>query len=194
MLTTYRNGRVRKLAESLRRHGVPEETAAAVLEGGEALPGTPRPEITTAWMRGAMERMDALLDSDTRRDVREACACCLGGKRLQLSRAIARDHATFEDRLAAANRTPFVFGHSVTQEPDGRVLVCFAPEGLPEYRCVCLRGAKEPISPTYCQCCGGHIKHHLQIALGRKLECEVRSSALASGGREVCSFRYRVLG
>lgn len=65
--------------------------------------------------------------------------------------------------IAAANNTPFVFGHSVSLEADGRVLVSFAPDNLEQYRCVCLPKASEPISITYCYCCGGHVKHHLQI-------------------------------
>jgi hypothetical protein len=81
----------------------------------------------------------------------------------------------------------------VTLQEDGQILVQFAPEGLPHYGCVCLRKAKEPISITYCYCCGGHIKHHLQIALGCKLECQVRSSALSSGGKKPCSFLFRIM-
>ena len=48
--------------------------------------------------------MDKLLKPRTRHEVREGCACCLGGKRLKLSKAIARDHETLEERLRAAKR------------------------------------------------------------------------------------------
>ena len=75
-----------------------------------------------------------------------------------------------------------MFGHSVEMQEGGRILVRFSPEGLPEYRCVCLPKSRKPISKTYCYCCGGHVKHHLQIAVGVELECEVRSSAPPSGG------------
>jgi len=193
-MSEYENGRVRMLARSLAKQGVSDEIAAQILESGEKLGRRPTPEGQVAWMSEAMHRMDALLDAPTRHTVRERCACCLGGKRLQVSRGIAKDHATLEERIRAANEARFVFGHSVRLTEDGEVQVSFFPEGQPHYRCVCLPAAKEPISITYCYCCGGHVKHHLQIALGRKLEMTVRSSALASGGTEPCAFTFRMVG
>jgi hypothetical protein len=184
---------VTRLDRSLRKHDVDAGVRAAIMAGAEEAAHGAKPEAKAAWFRGAMERMDALLDMPTRRSVREACACCLGNKRLECSKAIARDHDTLEARIAAANETPFVFGHSVTREPDGRILVRFEPDDRREARCVCLRKAGEPISETYCYCCGGHIKHHLQIALGRRLTCELRSSALSSGGTRPCSFWFTLV-
>lgn len=141
-------------------------------------------------MKEAMLRMDNLLDRETRYAVREACACCLGGKRLKIAKGISRANENLEDRIKAANEARYVFGHSVTMMEDGRILVCFWPEGLTEYRCVCLPKAKEPLSITYCYCCGGHVKHHLQIALGQKLACKVRFSAVSSGGKKPCTFIF----
>jgi len=186
----YEYGRIARLAENLDRARIDPAIARRIMEGAEAIREKSSGEAKANWMRGAMERMDQLLEPGTRRAVRDACACCLGGKRLECSKAIAKNHATLEDRIRVANETRFVFGHSVALQEDGRVLVRFAPDGLPAYRCVCLPQAKEPISETYCYCCGGHVKHHLQIALGRKVKCTVRSSALASGGREGCTFLF----
>ena len=190
-MTTYEYGRIKVLAEQLVAAGIPESAAARLLEGGDSIRKTASPERKAQWMAEAMRRMDDLLDEQTCHAVREGCACCLGGKRLKLSKAIAKDHATLEERLRAANETPFVFGHSVSLTEDGEVLVGFSPEGQEHYRCVCLPKAKAPISITYCYCCGGHVKHHLQMALGRKLELTVRSSALASGGKQPCTFLFR---
>ena len=86
-------------------------------------------------------------------------------------RQAARDLA---ERIKAANEAKLVFGHSVTRQEDGRVLVRFQPEGKPPYRCPCLPKAAEPLPITYCYCCGGHVKHHLGIALGREMAVEVR--------------------
>ena len=190
----YEYGRIARLARSLAQAGIDEAVCAEILRGGESIRSSTPAAKKAEWIRGAMERMDELLEPETCRGVREACACCLGGKRLECSRAIARNHPTLEERIEAANETRFVFGHSVTMQEDGRVLVRFAPEGLPAYRCVCLPQAREPISETYCYCCGGHVKHHLQIALGTKLRCTVRSSALASSGKEGCTFLFDIVG
>lgn len=184
----YEHGRIAKLAKSLEGAGIAPEIRAQILQGGEAILKATPPAGKADWLRGAMLRMDALLEQDTRRAVRGACACCLGGKRDKLSKAIAKEQATLEERVAAANATRFVFGHSVALQPDGRVLVSFFPQGLEHYRCPCLPQAREPLPITYCYCCGGHVKHHLQNALGRRLSCEVRSSALSSGGKLPCTF------
>ena len=125
--------------------------------------------------------------------IREDCACCLGGKRLQLSKQIAMEHDSLTDRIAAANKTGYVFGNGVKQEDDGTLTVTFFQDNLTQYQCVCLRKAKEPISETYCYCCGGHIKHHLQLATGSKLSCKVISSALSSGGKKNCKFSYTIV-
>ncbi|MBI5832058.1 MAG: hypothetical protein HZB16_07080 [Armatimonadetes bacterium] len=164
------------------------------MAGGEGIAAKANPADKAAWLAGAMERLDARLDEATRRRVRQGCACCLGGKRLETSRAIARDHATLDERLAAANEARFVFGHSVTRLDDGQIEVCFFPEGLEQHRCPCLPHAAEPLSLTYCECCAGHLRHHLGTALGCRVDGQVVASALASGGREGCLFRFTVCG
>jgi len=188
----YEYGRIRVLADKLAEFGVAPDVAAAILEGGEDVTKSTMPEKKAEWFKAAMDRMDALLDRESRQAVREACACCLTGRRQKISTGIARDHATLEERIAAANEASYVFGRSVALQEDGRVLVMFEDEGRESYRCVCMPKAKEPFSPTYCYCCGGHIRHHLQNALGVELSCEVRSTALTSGGRTPCSFLFTV--
>lgn len=192
-MADYKYGRIKVLAENLAAQGVAPELVEQIMEGGEEIGKTASPERKAEWMGEAMWRMDRLLAPKVRKAVREGCACCLGGKRLALSKAIGREHETLEERIAAANETRFVFGHSVSLTDEGKVLVCFSPEGLDHYRCVCLPKAKAPISKTYCYCCGGHAKHHLQMALGRKLELQVRSSALASGGKKPCTFLFKIM-
>lgn len=189
---SYEYGRINKLAQNLEKAGINQEIVDQVMEGGEAIRRGTKPEKKAEWMKGAMHRMDKLLDRQTRYAVREGCACCLGGERLKTVKEIAKQNESLEDRVLAANGAKSVFGHSVTLEEDGRIRVCFSPDGLPQYRCVCLPKAKEPLSITYCYCCGGHVKHHLQIALDRKLVCKVRSSALSSGGRKPCTFIFCV--
>ena len=189
-MQTYEYGRIRKLAEELENANIASGIIDSIMDGGESIKKGTTPEKKADWFNGAMRRMDKLLDAGTRRAVREACACCLGGKRLKMSKAIARDHGTLEDRISAANDAKFVFGHGVELQADGKILVSFAPEGKESYRCVCLPKAKEPLPITYCYCCGGHAKHHLQTALGSELEMKVRSSALSSGGKRPCTFLF----
>jgi hypothetical protein len=192
-MPAYEYGKIAVLAERLEKACVDARFTAEILQGGEAIKKSSTSAQKADWMRAAMQRMDHLLPRETRQAVREACACCLGGKRLALVKAIDRAGGSLEERVRAANETRLTFGHSVTLEADGRVLVRFAPDETTNNRCVCLPGASEPISATYCMCCGGHIKHHLQVALGRKLKMQVRSSALSSGGKRPCSFLFTIM-
>jgi hypothetical protein len=190
----YEYGRIGKLARSLGDAGVPAHVVAEIMRDGDAVRRTTSPEKKACWMGDAMRRMDRLLDERTRRAVREACACCLGGKRQEISRGIGKRGGALADRIEAANKAKLVFGHSVELMPDGKVKVSFSPEGMPGYRCPCLPKAAEPLPITYCYCCGGHVKHHLQNVLGSKVECEVLSSALSSGGKKPCTFLLELVG
>jgi hypothetical protein len=189
-MKNYEYHRIGHLAEQLEIAGIDREKIDHIMEGGEDILRKTSPEQKADWFRGAMIRMNRLLDSKTRNAVREACACCLGGRRLKTSRRIAQENESLEDRIKAANEANYV--GSVTMMENGEILVRFAPEGLDRYRCVCLPRAKEPLPITYCYCCGGHVKHHLQIAIGRELDCTVRSSALSSGGKKPCTFSFRI--
>lgn len=191
-MPVYEYGRIAVLAKRLQEAGIDQEMVDRIMEGGEGIRRTTPPARKSEWLRQAMLRMDQLLDQPTRHAVREACACCLGGKRLETTKRIAKQFSTVEERVRAANEAKHVFGHSVSAQSDGRVLVRFAPEGLEHYRCPCQPQAAEPFSLTYCYCCGGHVKHHLQTALGCQLTVEVCSSALASGGKSPCTFLLAV--
>lgn len=188
---TYEYARIRTLAEKLKSSEIRDEIVAEIMAGGETIKRTAKPEKKAQWMKEAMDRMDQLLDTEMRYAVREACACSLGGKRHEMAMQICKTHATLRERIQAANETPFVFGNRVTQKSDGSIEVCFFPEGRSEYRCVCLPKADGPISITYCYCCGGHVRHHLEAALGCKLKCTVQSSALSSGGKDPCTFVFQ---
>jgi hypothetical protein len=187
----YEHHRIGKLAEQLETVGIDDAIIGQIMEGGEDILRKTSPENKADWLRGAMIRMDKLLDIETRKAVREGCACCLGGQRLKTSKKIAAENESLEERIKAANEAEYV-GH-LTKMENGEILVQFYPEGLDHYRCVCLPQAKESLPITYCYCCGGHVKHHLQIALGRELDCTVRSSALSSGGKFPCTFSFRII-
>ena len=125
--------------------------------------------------------------------MREGCACCTGGKRDKDSKAIAKDYTTLEDRIKAANETKFVFGHSVKMMKDGKVRVQFFPDGMESYRCPCMPQVQKQMPLSYCFCCGGHVKHHLQNALGRKLDYTVLYTVRSSGGKKPCTFSFEII-
>lgn len=99
---TYEFGRIARLAESLQKFGIPDTVAAKIMEGAESILRGTDQRKKAEWIAAAMNRIDELLDEDTKVAVREACACSLGGKRHQIARQIAKNNATLEDRVKAA--------------------------------------------------------------------------------------------
>lgn len=184
--------RIQKLSDQLEAHRIDRCVRESILEGGESIQRTSGQQVQAGWLAGAMAKMNQALDAATVQSIREACACCLGGKRLQVSQAIRRAGRTLEERIQMANDAPFVFGHSVERMADGKIAVQFSPDGLTKYSCPCLRQVAVAVPLTYCMCCGGHVKHHLQAALGERLVGTVVTSALSSGGKMPCRFEFEV--
>jgi hypothetical protein len=189
-MKTYEYHRIGELAKQLGKAGIKQGTIDEIMEGGENVLRKTKPALKADWMREAMLRMNKLLDIETRKTVREGCACCLGGKRLKTSRQIVKENETLEDRIKAANEAHYV--GSVSLQPNGEILACFDIQKEAPYHCYCLPQAEKPLPITYCFCCGGHVKHHLQIALGRERDCTTRSSALSSSGRFPCTFSFKI--
>jgi hypothetical protein len=189
-MKNYEYHRIGELAKQLEKAEVKPKIIDQIMEGGENILRKTSSGEKADWMREAMLRMDKLLDLRTRRAVREACR--LTGRPLKASQAIARENKSLEDRIKAADRSFSVFGGCVRMRENGEVLVRFAPEGRDHYRCPCLPGADKPLPVTYCSCCGGHVKYHLQISLGLELGYTIRSIALSSGGKLPCTFSFRI--
>jgi hypothetical protein len=191
-MKNYENRLIQRLSTQLEKAGIKQETINEIMEGGETISRKAHARKKADWMREAMLRMNSLLDLKTRKAVREACACRLIGRPLKASQAIARRNKSLADRIKAADESFSVFGGCVKMRANGEVLVRFSPEGLDHYRCPCLPGADKSLSVTYCFCCGGHIKYHFQISLGRKLDYDISSTALTSGGKFPCAFSFRI--
>jgi hypothetical protein len=185
---TYEFHHIGELAAQLGKAGIKQQIIDEIMEGGEKILRKTAPVKKADWMRGAMLRMNNLLDLETRKSVREACACRLTGKPLKSSQTIAEKYKTLEDRIKAAGAALSIYGGCVEMQANGEVLVRFAPEGLDHYRCACLPGADKPLPVTYCYCCGGHVRYHHRISLGRELDYTIRSTALSSGGKLPCAF------
>jgi hypothetical protein len=189
-MKNYEYHRIEELGKQLQVAHVDSAIIDQIMEGGENILRKTRSVIKADWMREAMLRMNKLLPMTTRKAVRESCACCLGGKRLKTSKSIASENTTLEERIKAANAHNYI--GNIVQHSDGKIIVGFNLQKQPPYRCYCLPQALKPVPITYCYCCGGHVKHHLQIALGRELDCPMVSSALSSKWQKPCAFSLRI--
>ncbi len=183
--------RVLKLAEQLEVAKIDHNMTSQILEGSERIDKSATLEEITDWFREAILKMNKLLDLETRMAIREGCACCLGGRKLKTCQKIVQEYKSLEDRIKAVSDKKYVCG-SVMMTDNGEIIACGDDERY-KNKCVCLPMAKKPLSITYCYCCGGHIKHFLQIALGRKLEGNVIKSPLSSGNKYPCTFRFKVV-
>lgn len=184
----YPYSKVYKLYTGLKKNNVETSMILEIMKGGEEIEAGSSPMDKSNWFSEAMKKMENLLDHQKRVQIRECCACNLGGKRLKLTTEIRDQYSTFEDRIRAANDTKYIFGHSVELMENGKIKVQFQPDNSSHTVCSCLPGEFNKLSLTYCYCCGGYVKNHLQAILGETLKCTVQSSATNSGGEKPCTF------
>jgi hypothetical protein len=135
------------------------------------------------WYFNAMNVMDELLDNNTRQKVREDCACRFRAKRDKLCKKINENYDTIEEKLKVANETGKTFGHGIKITGKGKYEVISFDESDREGKCVCakpFRMLDKKWSNTWCYCCGGWAKYHLEILLDKKIKVNIISSALTS--------------
>jgi hypothetical protein len=170
---------------------------AQIMHGYEKISDSSSKELRAAFFRRAMELVDQQLEVETRRDLRDACACSKSGWRLKAVQKVAKEYAgrTLEEKIAALNQVTHM-GKPVLH-PDGTIIAGIGDQGGFPCPCPVFGELKnpEPVSKTYCYCCAGHFRFHYQIALGIRLVTKtVISSALASRSQETCRFVYEIIG
>jgi hypothetical protein len=183
--------RVLKLAEQLEAANTEAKIIARIMEGGEGIDKSLNPGEIADWFRGAMFKMDELIEPKTRYAIREGCACLLTGRKEKSCLKIAREKESLADRVKAVSDLHYICGDVFIDE-NGDINTRGDTTGKYGNKCVCLIMAKEPVSITYCYCCGGHFKHHLQTALGVKLECTAITTPLSTGNKSPCTFSFRI--
>lgn len=189
-------GAVGKFLDSLHRHNVDPEVIARVMAGYENVSdGSAKPR-KAAFLIRAMNILDECLDDDLRYRVRDACACCTSGWREKAVQKVAAECAgrSLAERLVALRQVTHL--GNPTLNADGSITAGIGPEGGCPCACSIFSGAggrqpEEPVSTTYCLCCGGHFRHLYQIALDLPLRTRaVLSTSLASRGQKPCRFVF----
>jgi len=197
-MAKYNIGNIEKLDQSLAKNGIDVNIRKKIMKSGELIKGTSKPEALAEWCFNAMAKMDELLDENTKQKIREDCACCLGGKREKLCKSINKNITIPEERINAINETHYVFGHEIKITGKGKYEVKFFDETIPEKKCSCSGGRLNVLnkkwSKTWCYCCAGHVKHHLETVLGKKVKVKLISSSLTSIGKKGCHFELKEAG
>ena len=167
------------------------ETWEKVMEGVEDLSGA-SDEAKSLWVKGAMERLDGLLDKETAAKVMVGCghACArINGVAVRMGVEKRMKYATVEEYLEAEQRDPIP---GTRLEREGDVLhQYYMPHTIKEgLRCVCSRISSLPpdqtISPTYCNCSKGYAEKFWEAVLGRPVEVELIQSTMT--GADECQF------
>ncbi len=172
------------------------EVEKKVMEGSEKIGASAKQPKPAQWAKGAMERLDASVDGETRsRIMRECGRNCAKKNTLSIQRGKARrkKFASEEEFLAAEQENPQK-GTRLERKGDSLIQVYTPREYTRPMRCYCglMSGLpeSETVSPTYCQCSCGFVEAYWEGVLGRSVDVALLHSAV-SGARE-CAFRIRL--
>jgi hypothetical protein len=173
-----------------------EVTRKKVMEGSEKITASTSKSAVANWVKGAIDRMDALVDEKTRRQVMVNCGRnCALHNRTVIDRAKARrkKHKTLEEFLAAEQKKPMP-GTRLTREDD-KLCWVFTPQSFSRpMRCFCglLSGlpANEKVSRTYCNCSRGFVQKFWESVLEKPVEVDLIQSAVS--GASECKFSIRL--
>jgi hypothetical protein len=191
-----------KLKKSLEKYNIDREIIREIYEGYEDIRDKSSKKVKIPFMRRAMRILDEKVEYDKRYNIIDNCACCLGGARAKavkkFYKSIEGQNLTLLEKVNALREEHPFQNYSTRLNDDGTISdgIYYLVDGKYKCACPCLNKEKldEPISSTYCLCCAGHFRHHIQNALGIKLRTkEIVSSAIASLEKEPCVFVFEVI-
>jgi hypothetical protein len=144
------------------------------------------------WVRGAMGRLDAMVDEETKIQIMENCGRnCADVNMKVIERAkLRRKKFKSTDQFLEAEQKKPMTGTRLVRE--GNMLYQFyMPRSFTRpMRCYCglLRGLpdEETISKTYCHCSKGFVKKFWESVLERAVKVDLIQSAIS--GADECKF------
>jgi hypothetical protein len=167
-----------------------EEARQKVMASSEEIADASAEEVA-AWLRGAMDRLDGLVDEATRMQIMENLGFnCAEVNRSHIDRMVAKRNkfATLDEFLEAEERKP-MRGTRLLREGDV-VYQYYDPRSSYKVRCFCSlwRGLAddESASLTWCHCSRGFVTKLWEAYLGRPAKVELVESCIS--GAEACKF------
>jgi predicted hydrocarbon binding protein len=151
-----------------------EEVMKKVMEGSEGIFEKTDAKKKASWMKGAMERLDMLVDEGTRFKIMENCGYnCAKMNRGAIEEAVAEQKKPMK-------------GTRLVRE--GNVLYQYYTPQSYGVRCYCemVAAAEGEVSPTYCHCSKGFVKKLWEAVLEKPVDVELIQSVI-SGANE-CKF------
>jgi hypothetical protein len=169
-----------------------DEISKQVMEGSEKITEKTDKKVTALWVKGAMERLDSLVDEKTRVQIMETCGanCAAVNKRvIERGKAKREKFETNDDFLVAEAKKP---NPGTRLEKEGKILYqYYTPSTFshPMRRyCGLLRQLPKEtdISSTYCNCAKGFVKTYWETVLDQSVTVELLQSAVS--GASECKF------
>jgi hypothetical protein len=192
---TEKHGMIVTIEENIDRFAG-EAVRKKVMEGSEEITKKTDKKKLAQYVKGAMERLDASVDEQTRIQIMENCGynCALINKRvIERAKARRRKYKTVDEFLEAEQQKPMA-GTRLVREGD-TLYQFYTPSSYTRpVRCYCslLRGlpANEKISQTYCHCAKGFVEKFWEGVLERPVQVELLQSVVS--GAPECEFAILV--
>lgn len=154
---------------------------------------------------GITQRMESLLDPDITYQILDSSACGTSQKELNSIKEIKGD--TLQEKIERiAALSDFHSDWNASLNSDGTLTAGWSIKDDDSYACVCSAAVNKELKVcdlvredsnmplTYCLCCAGHCRRHLEKLLGVRLKTkEVVSSPINSKGLKPCEFVYDIL-
>ena len=154
-----------------------------------------------------IERMESTLDSDTLHQILDRHACGGGKDFIARMKNIGKEIAdkTLAEKIAHVNSISSE-SEKIMLNDDNTLTVTWSFDDNGKYKCVCgaavkngvkvcdLVGGDDIMPLTYCFCCAGSGRRHLQLQLGIELKTqEIISSPINSNGEKPCEFILEII-
>ena len=166
--------------------------ATKVMEGSEQITEKTDKRKTALWVKGAMERLDKLVDDENKKRIMRDCGYnCAKKNSKVIERAVARrkKFGSTDEFLVAEQQKPMK-GTKLARE--GNILYqYYTPQAFTRpMRCYCglLRElpSEETVSTTYCNCSRGFVEKYWENILGKPVRVDILQSAVS--GASECKF------
>ena len=187
-------GPVEELGGRIEEHAG-KEFSVEVMEGSDGVASMKGEEVAL-WVKGAMERLDALVEEGTRVRIMTSCGRnCAEMNRRPIEMAVKRraKHGSLDEFIESEIRKPM---KGTRLEREGAVIYqYYTPSTFrPGLRCYCslVSGlpASEVISSTYCGCGKGFVESYWEAVVGRPVSVEILESSIS--GASECKFKVRL--
>jgi len=188
--------RVEGIKKSMVKMGIEEATIREIIGEGNLV--------------RVIERMEKALDADALHQILDSHACGGGKEYIARLKKTGKEIAdkTLAEKIAYVNANS-PDSETITHNTDGTLSVKWSFDHKGAYKCLCSAAVKKGVRVadlamenndigimplSYCYCCAGSGRRHLQLQLGIELKTkEVLSTPIHSKGEKPCEFVLEIV-